>query len=328
MIIRLWQRTKMLSSSVLALFCLGTLSPCSAQTATSSSEEYFFFSPQLISSLKTHYTPEELIDVEKDLSVVRDVCFDQPQAQVDRPFLIATAGGPGARKSTILERFIEKHPEYAKGVYLDPDQRALRFMVHTYHKRSLSALQAASNEDYSVTRKLAYEKWRDASNYITLTLMEETLRSRQSIVYGTTATGEHVEAFFKKLRSKGYSITLLLCSCNDQTRAEAVSYRNSVQKFYQCTPDDAVSKGKNFPIRMPVFFAQANTLYLFWSDSVHQPERLAAIFRNGNMEVVDGQALDLFISKYSADRENLSNEGKILPSWDDLVTIYTASANK
>jgi hypothetical protein len=318
----------MLSSSVLALFSLGTLSPCPAQTITSPSEEYFFFSPQLISSLKAHYTQEELVDVEKDLKVVRDVCFDQPQTQGDRPFLIATAGGPGSRKSTILERFIEKHPEYAKGIYLDPDQRALRFMVHTYYKRSLNALATASNNDYSVVRKLSYEKWRDASNYITLTLMEEALRSRQSIVYGTTATGEHVEAFFKKLRSRGYDITLLLCSCNDETRAEAVSYRNSVQKFYQCTPEDAVSKGKNFPVRMPVFFAQANTLYLFWSDSIHQSERLAAILRNGNMEIVDAQALDLFISKYNADRETLSKEGKVLPSWNDLTAIYTHSANK
>jgi hypothetical protein len=318
----------MLSSSVLALFSLGTLSPCPAQTITSPAEEYFFFSPQLISSLKAHYTQEELVDVEKDLKVVREVCFDQPQTQGDRPFLIATAGGPGSRKSTILERFIEKHPEYAKGVYLDPDQRALRFMVHTYYKRSLNALATASNDDYSVVRKLSYEKWRDASNYITLTLMEEALRSRQSIVYGTTATGEHVEAFFKKLRSRRYDITLLLCSCNDETRAEAVSYRNSVQKFYQCTPDDAVSKGKNFPVRMPVFFAQANTLYLFWSDNLHQTERLAAILRNGNMEIVDAQALDLFISKYNADRESLFKEGKVLPSWNDLVAIYTASVNK
>ena len=328
MIIRLWQRTKMLSSSVLALFCLGTLSHCSAQTVTASPEEYFFFSPQLISSLKAHYTQEELVDVEKDLNVVRGICFDQPQTQEGRPFLIATAGGPGARKSTILERFIEKHPEYAKGVYLDPDQRALRFMVHTYYKRSLNALSTASNDDYSVVRKLAYEKWRDASNYITLTLMEEALRSRQSIVYGTTATGDHVEAFFKKLRSRGYDLTLLLCSCNDETRAEAVSYRNSAQKFYQCTPEDAVSKGKNFPARMPVFFAQANALYLFWSDNVHQPERLAAILRNGNMEIVDAQALDLFISKYNADRENLSKEGKNLLSWKDLVAIYTTYSNK
>ena len=306
------------------VLCLGISFPCTAQTVLPPSEEYFFFSPSIINPLKASYSPDELADVEKDLHIVRDICFSQPQTTSNRPFFLATAGGPGARKSTILERFVDKHPEFSNGIYLDPDQRALRFMAHTYYRRSLNALATASNGDYSIVRKQAYEKWRDASNYITLTLMEEALHSHRSIVYGTTATGGHVEAFFKKLHLSGYDLTLLLCSCDDTTRADSVSCRNNEQKFYQCTPEDAVSKGKAFATRMPIFFGQANTLYLFWSDSVKQPERLAAILRNGSLEVVDTQAFDLFVCKYNTDREALSKEGQTLPSWEDLVALYTA----
>ncbi|MBM3887397.1 hypothetical protein FJ364_05710, partial [Candidatus Dependentiae bacterium] len=54
-------------------------------------------------------SPEEIRLIEKDLQIVRDICFDdvvrnQPRTKEKR--YIATAGAPGARKSTILERFL------------------------------------------------------------------------------------------------------------------------------------------------------------------------------------------------------------------------------
>jgi hypothetical protein len=195
-------------------------------------------------------------------------------------------------------------------------------MVNTYYNHFLNALRAAEQEDYSSIRKQAYEKWRGASNYITYTLIEETLRDRKPMIHGATSTGEHIEALFKKLKDLGYDITLLLCSCEDSVRSQAVTYRNTVQRFYQSTPEDAVTKGKNFPIRMPVYFSQADTLYIMWSDSLFQPERLAAVLQDGKIKVVDQQALKLFAKKFEKDRDVLNKQGIEIPSWDDLLAIY------
>ena len=142
------------------------------------SEEYFMFSPKQVSSHLVSYDDKEKEDIAKDLEVVRSVCHVKEAPSKDRPFYLASAGGPGSRKSTILERFIESHPEFQSGVYLDPDQRALKFMAHTYYDKSLNALQVASKPDYLEIQKGAYEKWRGASNYITLMLLEEALQKR------------------------------------------------------------------------------------------------------------------------------------------------------
>ena len=127
---------------------------------TSTSEDYVFFSPSLIHFYLSSYADQEKADIDKDLAVVRDICCEPWKTEEQKPFYLATVGGPGARKSTILERFLSKHPEFSNGAYLDPDQRALRFMVNTYYKYSLSAIAIAEQEDYTNIRKQAYEKWR------------------------------------------------------------------------------------------------------------------------------------------------------------------------
>ena len=99
-----------------------------------------FFTPQMISSHLKEYSEEEVQLLSKDLDVVRSVCLDGKENTETR-FYLATAGGPGARKTTILEKFVSIHPEYQDGVYLDPDPRTLKFMVHTYYARSLSPSQ-------------------------------------------------------------------------------------------------------------------------------------------------------------------------------------------
>lgn len=280
---------------------------------------YLFFSPKMIESHLQSYNEAEKELIEKDLKVVRSVCFEGVKPAEKVPFFLTTAGGPGARKSTILERFVASHPEYQGGAYLDPDQRGLKFMPHTYYAQSLNAKVVAENGKYSPTVRAAYEKWRGASNYITLALMEEAFYQGMSVVHGSTSTGGHVNDFFTQLKNRGYEITLLLCSSPDQLRFDAVQYRNDEQRFYQSTPEDAFSKGKAFPERMGVYFAKADTLYLYWSDSIETPERLAAIFSKGSVEVIDSRALECFVAKYEADRNEL---GKELLSWDELVKTY------
>ena len=200
-----------------------------------------FFTPDMISSHLKSYSTDEIKMIEKDLKVVRSVCLDDVKVFENR-FYLATAGAPGARKTTILERFINSHPEYQNGVYLDPDARTLRFMVHTYYQ-SLSPFIISNSAKYDDIIKYAYDKWRSGSNYIVLSLLEEAFTLGNSIIYGTTSTGAHLPVFFSKLKENNYKIVLLLCSCLDSVRYDAVNYRNSVIRFYQSSPEDALSKG-------------------------------------------------------------------------------------
>lgn len=287
--------------------------------ATESS--FLFFSPEMIQSHLPDYTDEEKVDIERDLEVVRSVCYSKikPKASGDRPLYLATAGAPGARKSTILERFLESHPEHRSLVYLDPDPRTMKFMVHTYYSQSLSHLAIGTNPDYLSTARKAYEKWQEASNYIVLKLLEEAFSNRQCIAHGTTSTGKSSHAFLDSIRKAGYDVTLLLCYAEDEFRFEALRYRREEQRIYQSKPEDEVQKGWLFPERMQTYFALADTLYLFWSDDLRSPERLAAIVKGNELTILDEEAFNRFADKYERDRVVLSRQGKDLPSWRSIL---------
>jgi len=286
--------------------------------------DYVFFSPQMISSHLTDYGEEEKMAIEQDLGVVRSICLQEIKENRNqrKPVYLATAGAPGARKTTILERFIKDHPSFSEVAYIDPDQRTLKFMAHTYHSQSLSARSVATYPDYALATKAAYEKWRGGSNYIALTLLEEAFDHSRDIAHGTTSTGAHIPNFLSKVKNAGYEIVLLLCSCEDSFRRQSIQYRNDSQKFYQSTPEDGVSKGKFFSQRMSAYFTYADTLYLFWSDDLSTPERLSAIFADGSLKIVDREAFNRFISKFDADRVLLEREGQQIPSWNELVNLY------
>jgi hypothetical protein len=281
---------------------------------------HFFFSPEVLrGNLKT-YSDEEKNAIEKDLLVVRNVCFPEHPQPKERPLYLATAGSPGSRKTTILERFLKTHPEYSDCVYLDPDPRTLKYMVHTYISRSLSPLAAAETGDYRTVIKQAYDKWRGGSNYISATLLEEAFQLRYDIAHGTTLTGEVVPRLLQTIHDAGYDIALLLCSCEDEFRVNAITHRNEVQRFYQSSPEDALSKGKFFPQRMPTYLAYADKLYFYWSDDLAVPERLAATYENGTVTILDTDAWNRFAHKYEKDRAALQAEGKELPAWEALFT--------
>lgn len=286
------------------------------------SGEFFFFSPEMIQSHVKNYNSEEMELITKDLEVVRSVCFKE-ETSGNRPLYLATAGGPGARKSTILERFLKEHShELPTLTYLDPDPRGLKFMAHTYQALSLCPLEISKFPEFTLAQKSAYEKWRGASNYITLLLLEEAFLKRLSIAHGTTSTGEHIPEFLKKVKESGYDITLLLCSCEDEFRYKTTEYRINEQKFYQSSPEDVVLKGKSFPVRMSAYFNFADTLYLFWSDDLATKESLSAILQKGNIVIIDPIAYEKFVQKYENDRSKLQKEGKIISSWVELVKTY------
>lgn len=285
-------------------------------------ENYLFFSPQMRSTYLQGYTDKEKWAIDQDLQIVRNICLPERKLHHRAPIYVATAGGSGARKTTILERCLKENPLFSDCAYIDPDSRGLKLMVNTYHSQSLSALTISEYIHYSSATKAAYEKWRDASNYIAYNLLEEALAQKRDIAHGTTSTGEHVPKMLSKIKEAGYEIIMLLCGCDDSLRQKAVHYQREEQKFYQSTPEDVLSKSKVFPKRMPTYFVYADILYLYWSEDLGVRERLAAIFQDGKVQILDSDAYARFINKFETHRAMLVKEGENLPSWNEMVDLY------
>jgi hypothetical protein len=56
------------------------------------------------------------------------------------------------------------------------------------------------------------------------------------------------------------------------------------------------------------------------SDALTTRETLAAVFKDGKMDVQDKEAYAKFVAKYEADRSTLAKEGKTIPAWDELLS--------
>lgn len=58
---------------------------------------------------------------------------------------------------------------------------------------------------------------------------------------------------------------------------------------------------------------------LYWSDALFSPERLAAVWQDGKLEIHDEEAMNRFIDKYEADRASLGEEGQIIFSFESYL---------
>lgn len=277
------------------------------------------FDQTYLDHMLTEYSEEEQEAIRSDLAVVDEICFKGKSAREDGLLYIATAGAPGACKSTILEHILAEEPRFANTVYIDPDQRGLKFMVHTYYSRSMSLGEIAKAPSFAECQRVAYSKWRGGSNFIATSLLEKSVQGHYDIAYGTTMTGPNIARLFSLLKGEGYHITLVLCGCEDSVRFKSIHHRNTVQGFCQTTPDDEVAKGRWFPIKMPIYFEFADELRVYWSDSFDTDEILAAVFSTEGLRVVNQEAYDRFIAKYERDRIQINLEDTLdLPSWSTL----------
>ena len=160
------------------------------------------------------YSSKDVDLIKEDLANITRLCFRDAThpSQETQPIYIATAGGPGASKSTILEQYLESHPGF---VYADPDQRALVFMINTY-RQSLTNNEIRKSDSYKNLLKKAYEEWRSASNYIACTILNEAYAKAYNIAHGTTSTATQISGLYDRLKEKKYKIVLFLCASPDE----------------------------------------------------------------------------------------------------------------
>lgn len=292
-------------------------------TAVSAEQNYCVFSNEFIENNLKEYSETEKELIQKDYKIVESICLPNCK-NLKKPIYFATAGAPGARKSTILESFLREKDLLPFVAYLDPDQRAMRYMAHTFQNLSINAFNLAQ-KDNETLKKDAYNQWRGGSNYITVSLLVKAFQNRMNIAHGTTLTGGHIPNFLPQLKELGYDLVLLLCFTEDEDRFKAIEHRIKNQGIYQSTVEDAVNKGLFFPQRMRHYFKNADTLYLYWSDSFPSAERLAAVLDEGRLNIQDDEAYELIIDKYERDRETIAQkQEKTLPTWQECIEEYTS----
>ncbi len=203
----------------------------------------------IIEPLKKTYSEEEKSLINEEMKTIDEKAFSKAQK---KKIYLATAGGPGACKSTILEKRLGEENDLGYA-YLDPDRVALLSMDRTFAK------------DRENDPKAAYKKWRDASNFITNTLLNKAFGGGYNIAHGTTSTGATMGNFYKKLKAEGYKIHLIMCSSPEDARLAAIKYRDEVQKFVQSTQEDIINKGKMYYDRFPVYAEYADDIEFFWT---------------------------------------------------------------
>lgn len=278
------------------------------------STDIFLVPPQIVNGfLEQGYSSAQKDLIKKDLEIIRDLSFCGKVAAQERPVYIASSGGPGACKSTILENFLQTKENF---VYVDPDIRALKHMVYTY-MQELTPYKVSQAQSYKDLLVHAYNVWRPASNYIANQLINEAYEKNFNIAHGTTLTSPSIELFFKKLQQKNYKIILLLCYASSETRIKIDEHRTQAQAFFQVDPQDIVTKGAFFPQRFPLYFKYADEIHFYWTQDLQAWTKYAAIYEKKKPFVVhDEQAWKAFLNQYDNDRKELD-----LISFQDIISM-------
>jgi hypothetical protein len=274
---------------------------------------------QMVNDHLASYSETEKQDIARDQGAIEELCFKNATQDSNKNYL-ATAGGPGACKSTILENYIAEN-SLKHYVYGDPDQRALVFMINTYHQsRSLGAISKTTN--FQGLLKECYTKWRGGSNYIASSILNKAFDGNFSIAHGTTSTGKGVKNLYKTLKDNNYKITLLLCGSTIENQRASIEHRLKNQALIQSSTEDLESKYGNFFDMLPTYVEWADTLHLYWTQDFVQGSTKIATYARKDGLIKHHDDFAKFEAAYEKHRAAKN------PSLPPLSNLLTRSSSK
>ena len=113
-----------------------------------------------IVTLMHRYSALEKTLIEKDLLNIKDLVFRDKKPSYNKPKYIATAGSPGALKSTILETYMHDNPNLRHAVYVDKSLNS--YITRKGHEEAFSCqeyiflhhlIQLRTNDFHKIVRK-------------------------------------------------------------------------------------------------------------------------------------------------------------------------------
>lgn len=266
----------------------------------------------IIQGFIKEYSPEEMAVIQQDLESLEAKYFNGMKP-AKHPVYLATVGGPGASKSTILRKILKDSD--GQYVFSDPDQGALIHMTHTY------LAQTKGTEDLEEL-KAAYEKWRGASNYISNTILNKAFASGYSIAHGATSQGTPL-AFYEALKKKGYRIHLVFCGSSDDNRVKAIENREVKDHIVQSAPEDTRDKADTIYRRFGDYFNVADQVDIYWTEIFSEGSTLAAVYKNKVLTIKDSDAFKRFADDYDQRQATLNAQAdaKKVPDLKDVISV-------
>lgn len=184
---------------------------------------------------KTEYTLEERDEIVMTLKLLVAQQFSKVKS-VEKPTYTASAGAPGSGKTFSLECMfgidISNGKFAANAIYVGPDSVVLPQM------------KAHLKDCTEVGKAQAYEKWRDASNYIANFMLIKAMTDNVNIVHDTTSTSTRVKTILDTLRKLGYTRHMYFYAADKEAREMAIMHRKEKLGFAMVSSLDVVSKAE------------------------------------------------------------------------------------
>ena len=220
---------------------------------------------------KTPYTPDEQKRLQED---VRSIWERIVGKDLGKQHAVITAGAPGAGKTLLLRRLLEK--EFSGHGYVDPDDVCLK---------QFRDYQDDIKKDGSPEgRVAAYTKWRPASNAAANLIMGHLILEGRSLAFGSTSSSPVTGKLFGHLKDQKYQLTLIHVTASDDVRWGSIKERDKT--FVQTTEQDVRDKGKMVPERIvDTYLKFADTIRFYYRDGVKEDAQLAATWSRSGKTV-------------------------------------------
>jgi len=217
-------------------------------------QEHFFPKEAIRASfLPKKYDAQDLQKIWEDFWFLKEQTFANAEKSTE---YIATAGGPSAGKSTILEEHLSSNPN--KFAYIDPDRSCLQKMPNSY-------LADLENNRRDVAG--AYDHWREASNLLANVFLAYAIDQGYAIAHGTTMTSPHIATMLSFLKNHDYTRVLQHVNCPDDVRLSTEEIRRQ-GGIFQCTDEDLINKGVDFHKRLGDYLANSDKVIFYYRPSI------------------------------------------------------------
>lgn len=213
----------------------------------------------------TAYSEAKKAALQEDTWKLFQEIVSKPLAQ-GRNF-VTTAGAPGAGKTLLLEQHLSRHGQTS--AYVCPDATCLK-----------GSTVYAEGRKAGVPLPDLYTELRPWSNGAAHLLLATLLREGADVYFGSTSSGPGTSPFFKFLKEKGYTITLLHVSAPDDVRWKSIQERD--KEFVQTTEEDVRKKASLVVERIQdTFLRYVDRLAFYYRPEVGGDALLAAEWIRG-----------------------------------------------
>lgn len=242
----------------------------------------------------------------------------------ETPLYIASAGGPGAGKSTALLQYVAEifdvavpaewwvEPSLSKAINKiffgivpqtkegDPDKvldkKNIPAVLVSPDRRGILSLALEMRGQPTSDREF-YLEYRAASNFLSNFVLNAAFHGKRGIVHDTTLSSPAAVNNLMALRNAGYFIGIFMQGAPLNTREEAADERNKV--FFQSLKSNVTAQDEVFAKQLPEIVALSHHVVVGWRDGKDEPSKtVAKIYDGRHIHVSDVAGFEKYCAVY------------------------------